>query len=73
MHYGAVEVKKPAKEFEVHPYFNPISEALGVAPIPGAAALAGKLNHQGIDAVSLSQIKEGFSFQGTCNHCISFR
>ncbi|XLR68635.1 hypothetical protein S83_019307 [Arachis hypogaea] len=61
MHYGAVEVKKPAKEFEVHPYFNPISEALGVAPIPGAAALAGKLNHQ------------GFSFQGTCNHCISFR
>ncbi|KAL4287934.1 hypothetical protein AHAS_Ahas19G0235800 [Arachis hypogaea] len=42
----------------IHINTSIVLEALGAAPVPGATTLTEKLNHQGIDVVSLSQIKE---------------
>ncbi|RYQ97700.1 hypothetical protein Ahy_B08g093777 [Arachis hypogaea] len=52
------------------PFFLCATVGTTSSTVPGATTLAEKLNHQGIDVVSLSQIKEGFSFKDTRNHCI---
>ncbi|XLT04431.1 hypothetical protein HN51_043180, partial [Arachis hypogaea] len=47
------------------PFFLCATVGTTSSTVPGATTLAEKLNHQGIDVVSLSQIKEGFSFKDT--------